>query len=96
MQELITKVMNAANVSEEQARKSIETVSGYIKAKMPESFRSQIDNLVNGGSLSAGIKDKLKDVAGDLRDKTEDVIKDIREKAGETAGKLRDMFGDKK
>jgi len=96
MKELITKVMNAANISEEQAKKSIETVSGYIKEKMPESFRSQVDNLVQGGSLSAGIKDKLKDVAGDLRDKSEDVIKDIREKAGEAAGKLRDMFENKK
>ena len=96
MQELISKVTNAAGISEEQAKKSIETVSGYIKEKMPESFRSQIDNLVSGGTLSAGIKDKLKIVAGDLRDKTEDVIKDIREKAEETAGKLRDMFENKK
>lgn len=96
MQELINKVMTAANISEEQARKSIETVSGYLKDKLPQSFRSQIDNLINGGKLSEGIKTKLTETGGELRDKAEDVIKDIREKAGETAGKLRDIFGDKK
>ncbi len=96
MQELINKVMAASGITEEQAIKSVETVKGYIKEKLPENFRSQIDNLVNGGSLTEGIKSQLNDVADDLRNKAEDVIKDIRGKTGEMADKLKDMFSEKK
>ena len=95
MQELINKVMNAAGISEDQARKSIETVSGYLKDRMPQSFRSQIDNLINGGKLSEGIKSKLTETGGELKDKAEDVIRDVREKADEVADKIRDMFSEK-
>ena len=95
MQELINKVMTAANISEDQARKSIETVSGYLKDKLPQSFRSQIDNLINGGKLSEGIKSKLTETGGELRDKAEDVIKDVKEKGEEIAGKIRDIFSEK-
>ncbi|MCY7409528.1 MAG: hypothetical protein LH473_04590 [Chitinophagales bacterium] len=96
MQELINKVMAASGITEEQAKKSIETVSSYIKEKMPETFRGQIDNLVNGGSLTEGIKSQFNVVADDLRNKAEDMIKDIRGKTGEMTDKLKDMFSEKK
>jgi hypothetical protein len=96
MQELISKVAAAAGISEEQAKKSIDTVSGYIKNKLPESFRSQIDNLVNGGNLSEGMKTKMNEVTEVFRDKAEDVIKEVRDKAEEVAGKIKEMFAEKK
>lgn len=80
MDDLIKKVALAAGISEEQAKKSIETVSGYIKDRVPGSFKSQIDNLLNGGSLSEGVKSKMNEVAEDIREKAEDVITDVREK----------------
>ena len=36
MQELIKKVSESAGVTDEQAKKSIETVSAYLKEKMPK------------------------------------------------------------
>jgi hypothetical protein len=96
MQELINKVTAAAGISEEQAKQSIAAVSDYLKGKLPEPFRGQIDNLVNGGSLSAGVKAQLNEVATDVREKAEDLIDDVREKAEEMAGKIRGMFSDKK
>lgn len=95
MQELITKVAAEAGISEAQAKKSIETVSGYVKERLPESFRSQLDNLISGGKLSEGVKSKLNEVAGDVRDKAEDVLHEVREKADEVAGKIREMFSEK-
>ncbi|MEO6166717.1 MAG: hypothetical protein ABIO46_06330 [Chitinophagales bacterium] len=89
MEDLIKKVTAAAGISEEQAKKSIETISGYIKDRLPDSFKSQIDNLVNGGTLTAGMKTKMSAVADELRDKAEDVIDDMREK-------LSDIFSSKK
>lgn len=80
MEELIKKVTAAAGITEEQAKKSIEAVSTYVKDRLPESFRSQIDNLVSGGTLSEGMKTKMGTVAEDIRDKAEDVIDDVREK----------------
>ena len=80
MEELIKKVTAEAGITEEQAKKSIEAISSYIKDRLPDSFKSQIDNLVSGGTLSEGMKTKMSAVAEDIRDKAEDVIEDVREK----------------
>ncbi len=96
MQELISKVSAAAGITEEQAKKSIDTVSSYIKDRLPESFRSQMDNLLSGGNLSEGVKSKLNEVASEMRGKAEDVFKEVRETADEMAGKIREMFTEKK
>jgi hypothetical protein len=96
MNELITKVAESSGISPDQAKKSVETVTAYIKERLPESFHSQIDNLINGGKLSEGVKSKLNEVASDVRDKAEDVLKEVKEKADEVAGKIREIFSDKK
>lgn len=89
MEELIKKVTTAAGITEEQAKKSIEAVSAYVKDRLPDSFKDQIDNLVNGGTLTEGMKTKMNAVAGEFRDKAEDVIADVKEK-------LSGMFSSKK
>ncbi|MFN0274679.1 MAG: hypothetical protein ACKVPJ_02945 [Chitinophagales bacterium] len=88
MQELINKVKVAAGINDEQAKVSIETISKYLKDKMPKAFDSQIDNLINGGKLSDGIKEKLTDTAVDVKEKVEDVFDDVKDK-------LSDLFGKK-
>lgn len=35
MQELVDKLMNEANLTEEQAKKAIQSVIGYVKDKFP-------------------------------------------------------------
>ena len=86
MEDLIKKVSAAAGITDDQAKKSVETVSAYIKDRLPDSFKSQIDNLVNGGSLSEGVKSKMNDMAGDIREKTEEIISDVKEKFSEMFG----------
>jgi hypothetical protein len=87
MQELIKKITDTAGVTEEQAKKSIYVISGYIKERVPDSFKSQIDNLVNGGTLSEGMKAQLNEVASEFRDKAETVIDEVRDKLSEIFGK---------
>ncbi|MBC8173764.1 MAG: hypothetical protein H7X71_07655 [Chitinophagales bacterium] len=89
MQELINKVKEAAGINDEQAKKSIETVSAYLKDKMPDALKSQIDNLVAGGKLSEGIKEKLADTAVDVKEKVEDIFDDVKDK-------ISDLFTKKK
>ena len=89
MQELIQKVMNTAGISEDQATKAVSTVSQYLKDRMPDSLKGQIDNLAAGGTLSAGLKNKLNDVAKDWRDEAEKVIDTIRSKADEVFSKKK-------
>lgn len=100
MQELIKKVSETAGISEEQAKKSIETVSKYLKDNVPDILKSQIDNLINGGKLSEGIIEKLKSSAVDAKEKSEDVLKDAAEKTEEILktlqDKMKELFGDKK
>lgn len=100
MQELIKKVSESADITDEQAKKSIETVSKYLKDKMPDILKSQIDNLINGGKLSEGIKEKLLDSAADAKEKSEDILKDATEKTAEILktlqDKMQELFGDKK
>ena len=95
MNELIEKVKASAGITDEQAKNSIETVSAYLKSKMPKSFHSQIDNLVNGGKLSEGIKEKLMDTAIDVKEKTEDVMKDVAESIEDAVKKMREFIADK-
>ncbi|MFI5134383.1 MAG: hypothetical protein ACHQD9_00890 [Chitinophagales bacterium] len=96
MQELVSKVSAAAGITEEQASKSIETVSAYLKERLPESFRTQVDGLINGDKLSEGMKKKLNEVASEARDRAEEMIQDVRDKADEMAGKIREMFSEGK
>lgn len=90
MQDLVKKVSDTAGVTEEQAKKSIEVISGYMKERVPESFKSQIDNLVNGGTLSGGMKAQLNSVASEFRDKAEDVIDEVKDKLSEIFGKANE------
>lgn len=94
MKDLINKVMTEAGVTEEQAQKSIESVSGYLKAKMPEAFGEQIDHLINGGSLSEGVKQSLKQTALEAKDKMEEVFKDVSDKTSEAVENIREKIDD--
>jgi uncharacterized protein (DUF2267 family) len=89
MQDLINKLKETAGVSDEQAKKTITVISEYLKDKMPKSFHSQIDNMLDGGTLSEGVKEKIMDVAVDAKEKTEDVFDDVKDK-------LKGLFTKKK
>ncbi|MBC8046550.1 MAG: hypothetical protein H7Y00_07125 [Fimbriimonadaceae bacterium] len=90
MQELINKLKETAGINDEQAKLSIETISKYLKDKMPKSFHSQIDNMMNGGKLSEGIKEKLIDSAVDAKEKVEDVFDEVKDKISDLFNKKKD------
>lgn len=94
MEELTKKVTESAGITDDQAKIAIATVSTYLKDKMPKSFHSQIDNMINGGKLSEGIKEKLMDTAVDVKEKTEEVFKDVAEKTEEVVKGIKDKLGD--
>jgi hypothetical protein len=51
MDELIELVVEKTGVSEEKARKAVETVIGYLKEKLPAPIAGQIDSVLEGGGL---------------------------------------------
>jgi hypothetical protein len=54
MEELIRRVSERAGISEEQARSAVQTVSEFLKEKVPAPYSSYIDNFMGSGGGEAG------------------------------------------
>jgi hypothetical protein len=95
MQELINKIAAEAGITPEQAEKSARTVATYLKSKTPHVFHEQLDTLMNGGTISDGLKKKF----NDLKDELEDAAKNFGQRAEDLAGdvgkKINEVFGKK-
>lgn len=96
MQELINKIVAETGLTPEQAEKAAKSVNSYIKTKTPHVFHDQLDVIMNGGTLSDGMRKRM----NDLRDDIEDAAKNIGQKASELADdvgkKFNEMFNGKK
>ena len=92
MEELIKDVSSKAGISPEQAKIAITTVAESLKSKMPYVFHKQIDNLVNGGTLSDGMKMKMEELKDDIEDAAKNFGKKAEEFAGDIKRKVDDMF----
>ena len=59
MDELVKLVSQKTGLSEEQSKKAVEVVIGYLKLKLPAPVAGQIDALLSGGgdlgSLAQGL-----------------------------------------
>ena len=95
MEELINSIATKAGITPEQAKTAITTVAETLKSKMPHYFHAQIDNLLNGGSLSEGVKNKMEDLKGDLEDAAKNFGKKAEEFAGDLKKKMDEMFNKK-
>ena len=99
MEKLIQELINKAGLNEVQAKQSIETVSAFMKERVPKSFRPQIDNLMNGETLSDSVKESLMDTAVDVKEKVEDVLRDVggvtEEAIQNIKKKMNEMFNKK-
>jgi len=62
MDELVKLVAEKTGLPPEGARTAVETVLGFLKARLPEPIASQIDGLVAG----AGSAGPLRDLPGGL------------------------------
>jgi len=60
MDELIKRITEKTGISEDQARSAVNTVSGFLKEKLPTPIAGQIDNVLSG---AGGMTDKLGDAA---------------------------------
>lgn len=67
MEELIKQVSERSGISEEQARKAVDTVMGYMRDKLPASVSGTIDNALGGGAgLAGNLADTAQNVLGGL------------------------------
>jgi hypothetical protein len=60
MEELIKRITEKTGISEDQARSAVNTVSGFLKEKLPSPIAGQVDNVLSG---AGGVTDKLGDAA---------------------------------
>ncbi len=62
MDELIKQVTKKAGISEDQAKKAVDAVLGFLKAKLPKPVAAQIDALLKGDA--GGLKGAASKVGG--------------------------------
>lgn len=92
MQKLIEKVAADAEISAEQSKKAIESVSQYIKAATPGFFHQQLDVLLNGGTFTDAMKVKLSDLQNDVEEATKEFGRKAEELAKDVSRKVNDIF----
>lgn len=61
MDELIKRITEKTGISEDQARGAINTVTGFLKEKLPAPIAGQVDSVISGAG--GGVADKVGDVA---------------------------------
>ena len=49
MDELVDLVVKKTGISEEMARKAVDTVLDYLKDKLPEPIAGRLDDVLEGG-----------------------------------------------
>ena len=66
MDELIKQVSAKAGISEDQARDAVNTVVGFLKARLPEPIAGQLENVMSGegGGIGGSVGDIANKVGG--------------------------------
>ena len=57
------RITEKTGISEDQARSAVNTVSGFLKEKLPEPIAGQIDNVLSG---AGGMSDTLSGAAAKI------------------------------
>lgn len=60
MDELVKRITEKTGISEDQARSAVNTVTGFLKEKLPAPIAGQIDNVLSG---AGGMGDTLSNAA---------------------------------
>ena len=92
MEQLIKEVSVKACITPEQAKTAITTVTESLKSKMPHFFHEQIDIMINGGTLSDGVKKRFEGLKDDVEDAAKNIGKKAEEFAGDVKKKVEEMF----
>jgi hypothetical protein len=48
MEEIVKSITNKTGITEEHAREAVKSVVAYLREKLPEPLRAQIDAIVEG------------------------------------------------
>ena len=66
MDELVNLVAQRTGLAPDQARSAVDTVLGFLKARLPGPLASQLDSVVGGGAggSSGGLGDLGKGLGG--------------------------------
>lgn len=65
MEQIIKLVAEKTGISEAQAKVAVETVTSFLKDKLPGGLGTQVESFIKGGAtgsvgdLADGLKDKL-------------------------------------
>lgn len=92
MNPIIEKISKEAGITAEQAEKALQSVSGQLKEKLPYLLHNQIDNLLNGGSVSESMKQKFESLKEDLENSTKDLSSKAQELGQEVSKKIGEIF----
>ena len=65
MKELISQLVEKANLTEEQAEKAADVVKNFLHEKLPEAIRGPVESALTGEALK-DVADKAKGVLGGL------------------------------
>lgn len=64
MEELIKQVMKKVGLSEDLAKKAVETVLGFLKDKLPQPIAGQVDAVLGGGDVAGQAGELLEGLSG--------------------------------
>jgi hypothetical protein len=73
MDELVNLLVERTGISEEKAREVTDVVIEFLKSKLPEPFRGQVENLISGAEAGGlgGVVQGITGVLGGLFGKKE-------------------------
>ena len=94
MQELRNRLIAEVGLSAEQAQKTIDSVLGFVKSKVPAAMADNIDAMFSGMKVEEKVdtyKDKAKDFADATKDKLEDFADAARDKISDVADDAEDF-----
>jgi uncharacterized protein (DUF2267 family) len=66
MDELVKSVADRVGISEDQAKKAVDVVVGFLKQRLPGSVSGQLDSLIAGGSTGGSAADAAKGMGSKL------------------------------
>lgn len=66
MDELVKSVADRVGISEDQAKKAVDVIVGFLKQRLPGSVSGQLDSLIAGGSTGSATADAAKGLGSKL------------------------------
>ena len=78
MNEITKLVMEKSGITEAQASTSVETVTKYIKDRVPQMIHSQLDKIIAGMSLEESIRNQVDDLGSEVKERTEGLARDFK------------------